>query len=125
MIAGDSAGGTLALLGAYADDQVPPGCVNADASVKAVVVFSPTPDAVDADVRPGQPPTLLIHGDRDHVAPYRTSAKLADQLSKAGVHNELVTIPWGEHGFEADWNSWGTQIARQVTDRFLRENFPA
>ena len=36
-----------------------------------------------------------------------------------------VRCPNCEHGFEADWNSWGTQIARQVTDRFLRENFPA
>ncbi|SDI97468.1 Acetyl esterase/lipase [Actinokineospora alba] len=80
--------------------------------------------SADTYVRPGLPPTLLMHGDRDHIAPYAGSVMLADKLRQAGVKHELVTIPYAEHIFDFAWNTWGTQICRQAMERFLMENFP-
>src|SRR5262245_33308839 len=49
-------------------------------------------------VRPGVPPTILIHGDADDLVPYAHSVRLRDALQKAGVPSEMVTIPGGGHG---------------------------
>jgi acetyl esterase/lipase len=49
-------------------------------------------------VRPGLPPILTIHGDADPVVPYQHAVRLHEALSKAGVPNQLVTIPGGRHG---------------------------
>ena len=49
-------------------------------------------------VRPGLPPILTIHGDADPVVPYQHAVRLHEALSKAGVANQLVTIPGGKHG---------------------------
>jgi dipeptidyl aminopeptidase/acylaminoacyl peptidase len=49
-------------------------------------------------VRPGLPPILTIHGDADNVVPYQHAVRLHDALSKAGVPNQLLTIPGGRHG---------------------------
>jgi acetyl esterase/lipase len=49
-------------------------------------------------VRAGLPPILTIQGDADPTVPYSHSLRLRDALNKAGVANELVTIPGGKHG---------------------------
>jgi acetyl esterase/lipase len=49
-------------------------------------------------IRPGLPPILSIQGDADPTVPYTHSLRLRDALDKAGVPNELVTIPAGKHG---------------------------
>jgi acetyl esterase/lipase len=49
-------------------------------------------------VRPGLPPILTIHGDADTIVPYSHAVRLHDALTKAGVTNQLVTIPGGKHG---------------------------
>ena len=49
-------------------------------------------------VRAGIPPVISIQGDADPTVPYSHSTRLHDALSKAGVRNELVTIPGGAHG---------------------------
>ena len=49
-------------------------------------------------VRPGLPPILTIHGDADPTVPYNHALRLREALDKAGVPNELVTIPGGKHG---------------------------
>lgn len=49
-------------------------------------------------VRPGLPPILMIQGDADPTVPYSHSVRLKEALDKAGVPNELVTIPGGKHG---------------------------
>ena len=49
-------------------------------------------------VRAGLPPVLLIQGDADPTVPYTQSLRLRDALTKAGVRNELVTVPGGKHG---------------------------
>lgn len=59
-------------------------------------------------VRPGPPPILAIQGDADPTVPYEHSVRLTAALTKAGVPNQLVTIPGGKHGIS------GQKRARQV-----------
>jgi acetyl esterase/lipase len=49
-------------------------------------------------VRSGLPPTLTVHGDKDPTVPYTQGVRLQQALDKAGVANELVTVPGGGHG---------------------------
>lgn len=49
-------------------------------------------------VRAGLPPTITIHGDADPTVPYSHAVRLHEALNKAGVTNQLVTIPGGKHG---------------------------
>jgi acetyl esterase/lipase len=50
-------------------------------------------------VRPGLPPILTIHGDADKVVPYSHAVRLHEALTKAGVRNQLLTIPGAGHGW--------------------------
>jgi acetyl esterase/lipase len=50
-------------------------------------------------VRAGLPPILTIHGDADKVVPYTQAVRLHDALTKAGVRNQLLTIPGAGHGW--------------------------
>lgn len=44
------------------------------------------------------PPIITIHGDADPVVPYSHATRLHDALERAGVVNQLVTVPNGGHG---------------------------
>jgi len=63
-------------------------------------------------VRPGLPPTLLIHGLRDHIVKPRFSRELQRALAGSGNRVELVELPWSEHAFDfapggiGRWRSW-------------------
>jgi acetyl esterase/lipase len=50
-------------------------------------------------VRDGLPPILTIHGDADRVVPYSHAVRLHQALTKAGVRNQLLTIPGAGHGW--------------------------
>ena len=49
-------------------------------------------------VRPGLPPILTIHGDADPIVPYSQAVRLHQELEKAKVPNQFLTIPGGKHG---------------------------
>src|SRR6185436_17789799 len=49
-------------------------------------------------VRAGLPPIITIHGADDDIVPYSQAVRLHAALDKAGVPNQLVTIPRGKHG---------------------------
>jgi acetyl esterase/lipase len=49
-------------------------------------------------VRKGLPPIFTVHGDKDQLVPYTHAVRLHDGLTKAGVPNQLMTIPGGRHG---------------------------
>jgi acetyl esterase/lipase len=49
-------------------------------------------------VRRDTPPILSIHGDKDDLVPYEHAVRLHKALDKAGVPNQLITIPGGHHG---------------------------
>ncbi len=44
------------------------------------------------------PPILTIHGDADNIVPYSHAVDLHELLDKAGVENQLLTIPGAGHG---------------------------
>ena len=49
-------------------------------------------------VRPGLPPTFIVHGDADPVVPYEQSVRLRDALRASKVPVELHAVPGGQHG---------------------------
>jgi acetyl esterase/lipase len=49
-------------------------------------------------IRADQPPVLTIHGDADPTVNYQQAVRLHEALTKAGVQNQLLTIPGGHHG---------------------------
>jgi acetyl esterase/lipase len=49
-------------------------------------------------VRAGLPPILTVHGDNDTTVAYPQAVRLHEALNKAGVTNQLITIPGGKHG---------------------------
>ena len=49
-------------------------------------------------VRSGLPPVLTIHGDADRIVPHQHAVRLHEELTGAGVANELHTVPGGGHG---------------------------
>jgi acetyl esterase/lipase len=49
------------------------------------------------------PPFLIIHGTADDIVPYGQSVRLRDELRKAGVPVELITVKDGDHG---GWKFW-------------------
>ena len=67
-------------------------------------------------VRAGLPPVITIQGDADRTVPYAHSLRLRDALTKAGVPNELVTIPGGGHG---NFPAAERQRAYAAVDAFL------
>ncbi|MBW8524094.1 alpha/beta hydrolase [Chryseobacterium chendengshani] len=44
-------------------------------------------------------PTLILHGNKDKVAPIRHSKRLVKMLKKANTENELIVVEKGDHGF--------------------------
>jgi acetyl esterase/lipase len=54
------------------------------------------------NVGPDYPPTLLLHGDQDTDVPYQQSVLMAQELSRQGIENKLITIRDGPHGFDGD-----------------------
>jgi len=44
------------------------------------------------------PPVFTVHGDKDQLVPYNHAVRLHEALTKAGVVNQLLTIPGGGHG---------------------------
>lgn len=48
------------------------------------------------------PPTLIVHGDKDVLVPIQQAQILIDKLKEVGVKAELVTKEGGGHGW-ADW----------------------
>ena len=49
-------------------------------------------------VRTGLPPILTIHGDADKLVPHTQAVRLHEALTKAGVRNQLLTLPGAGHG---------------------------
>ncbi len=70
-------------------------------------------------VRPGLPPTLLIHGQRDRLVPPAHSELLANHLRAAGVKTVLLRIPWGRHGVDSLLVGLTGPMIQYDVDRFL------
>lgn len=53
-------------------------------------------------VTPDDPPTLLIHGDKDSLVPISNSQTIYEAFQKSKVKSSFVTIQGADHGFQND-----------------------
>jgi acetyl esterase/lipase len=65
------------------------------------------------------PPTLLVHGSRDHIVEVRFARNMYNRLGATGTTRVLLEIPWAEHAFDAIFNGLSNQLALYYTERFL------
>lgn len=70
-------------------------------------------------IRPGLPPTLIIHGQRDRLVPPVHSEQLFNHLRAAGVRSVLLRIPWGRHGVDSLIVGLTGPMIQYDVDRFL------
>lgn len=61
-------------------------------------------------VTPDDPPTLIIHGDKDWLVPIQQSETMIEKLKGAGVEAKLVVKAGADHGWP-DMSQESTQIA--------------
>lgn len=85
------------------------GCAPAD-NPDLVALSSPI-----TYVTPQCPRFLVIHGDADPVVPYCQSVFFSEELEKAGVLKQFVTVSGGQHGPV----TFNDNTFRQMTDFFL------
>jgi acetyl esterase/lipase len=72
-------------------------------------------------VHPGCPPTLLLHGEHDEMAPVAAVRQLHQRLQQAGVPVTGVYLPHTDHGFDLLGTAWSppAHTAIHVLERFL------
>lgn len=70
-------------------------------------------------VGPTSPPTLLIHGGRDAIVYHRQSERLAEALERAHVPHLLLSLPWANHGCDANLAGPSGQLGTYAIERFL------
>ena len=142
---GRSAGAHIALLAAYAGDaravvsyygptdlakgwHEPPDPDPLDVRSILETFIGGTPETMPERYREASPithasaavpPTLFIHGTRDHVVLPIFSRELHAKLTELGAKSVLLEIPWAEHAFDALPNGLSGQVALYYTERFL------
>src|SRR5437762_10850938 len=70
-------------------------------------------------LKPGLPPCLLIHGDKDQTVAYEQSTLLQDKWKSAGNTCDLITIPGGGHGM-GGWDKLKSDYREQLI-KWLKE----
>lgn len=70
-------------------------------------------------VRPGLPPTLVLHGDADTVTPYAGAVRFHQRMLAADNDSILVTHPGGVHGYFVFDLKLYARVMRQTTS-FLK-----
>jgi acetyl esterase/lipase len=147
VVAGDSAGGHLALMAGMVSKQAKLGPVRDVAAVVNVYGVSDMGELLSGPrkldvieawipagpnqrelaramtplqyVRKGLPPVKSVHGTEDPLVPYEQSVRLTRELREKGVTAELISIPGGKHGF--DDQTWNAVILPQVFEFLERQ----
>lgn len=72
-------------------------------------------------IRPGSPPTLLMHGTHDEMAPVAITRQLQHRLADAGVPVTAVYLPHTDHTFDLVGTRWSpaARVAFYALERFL------
>ena len=68
------------------------------------------------------PPTLLVQSGTDQLVRVENMQRLAQVLSDARVRHRSLLIPYAQHGFDYNFNGWGSQIVQPVLLQFLGEH---
>ena len=80
------------------------------------IIASPSEKA-----NPNSPPTLLIHGGQDQLVRRENLDILAEKLKQNNVAHDTIVIPYAQHGFDYNFNGWGSQIVKSRLLDFLTE----
>ncbi|MBM1105852.1 alpha/beta hydrolase [Aurantibacter crassamenti] len=64
-------------------------------------------------VRPGLPPFLLLHGDKDQSVPFEQSILFQKKLQDNGVQCDIITIPGAPHRL-TEWNDFLPDYSGQI-----------
>nr|WP_281503954.1 alpha/beta hydrolase [Streptococcus uberis] len=67
------------------------------------------------------PPTLLIAGQRDTLVPQEATYHLSEVLTKHGISNKLVIIPFTNHAFDRVDGNLGSQAYLHLTKAWFKE----
>jgi acetyl esterase/lipase len=67
------------------------------------------------------PPTITILGTSDRLVPLDQAGMLDQAFANAGAVHEMYLLPGNDHGFDANWGGFGTQIARAKIRAFLQQ----
>jgi len=70
-------------------------------------------------ISPGDPPLLLIHGDRDPVVPVAQSQRLLEQYTKAGLFAQLEVVEGAGHGGRPFKSPAIGKLVKSFLDRHL------
>ena len=86
---------------------------------------SATPKTIAASpityITSDDPPFLIIHGDRDGIAPLEQSQVLDEKLKSAGVSSRLVIVKNGPHSLQGeDLSPTPEELSKMISD-FLEE----
>jgi acetyl esterase/lipase len=65
-------------------------------------------------------PTLLFHGGRDQLVRAENMELLASRLAAARVPSDSVRLAYAQHGFDYNFDGWGSQLAQPLVAAFLR-----
>lgn len=65
------------------------------------------------------PPTLLLHGDRDGLVPLNHSERMHDALKEAGVDTDFHVFPGAGHGFRGHDAERGVRLTVDWFERHL------
>jgi len=68
------------------------------------------------------PPTITLQGETDRIVPVQQAMILAKALAAAGIDHETYLFPWANHGFDVNWGSIATQVARAKVVAFLQKH---
>jgi acetyl esterase/lipase len=68
------------------------------------------------------PPTITLQGEIDRIVPVDQAIILADALAAVGIDHENYLLPSTSHGFDVNWGSISTQVARAKVVAFLQKH---
>jgi len=69
------------------------------------------------------PPTFLVHGLRDQLVRPENLDRLVAAFRREGNDRcRALVIPYAQHGFDYDFNGWGSQMTRPALLDFLAAN---
>ncbi len=148
-VCGGSAGGHLTLMLGTASDEGQKDSKDeidrASDRVAAIVAYYPPVDlrewvgdkrfpALDFDAKLAEsvspllhvskddPPTLLIHGDKDDLVKLDNSERIDAALKKEGVPCELIVITGAGHGFNGEQSKQASVALIQWFDKYLAKS---
>jgi acetyl esterase/lipase len=71
------------------------------------------------------PPTFLVHGGHDQLVRTENTIRLLERFHEVDYPSSryyAVIIPYAQHGFDYNFNGWGSQLSRQMLFSFLSTN---